>query len=544
MKKRIHFCIVLVFCCAATALAQQNNPISYQAVVRDASNHLVTATPLSVAVKLTDNNNGFYEERHYVTSNNNGMISLWVGNGEDQSGNWKGLKWDKVTAEMKIYRVSNGELIATHTTPISAVPYALYAETVNMDTIINYIEEHPFEQKNADWEATSGVEEILHKPTIPVVNDGLLNVVIDGDTTKFTANQAATTTVNIPNPTIPEVNDGHLNIIFGGGTVVFTANQSTNTTVNIDSLIRELEKRIDSLSERLTILEEAADTFDCGTTKVKDSEGNLYETVLINSKCWMRTNMRATKTLDGENIITRTKIRCDTIKLIVSITADTSLAIVCDTTSTSPLTVVCDTLKSYAFRIDTITTVSPVKYDTVYLDSLVVRFDTTYRDSLDYDVYCYYVNSSTNDPNCYLYNWNAAREICPRGWHLPTVAEWDALISFMNGRESYKCSGTTDYLAKSLADTSNWVERTNANFPCEVGYNQKTNNKTGFSAYPAGEINMSGFDLKGKEAVIWLDIADGSGNATCVSLLYDTETVQKSINPDPHHGFSVRCIRD
>jgi hypothetical protein len=43
-----------------------------------------------------------------------------------------------------------------------------------------------------------------------------------------------------------------------------------------------------------------------------------------------------------------------------------------------------------------------------------------------------------NDPaNCdtygRLYNWTAAKTVCPTGWHLPSDAEWDALITAVGG---------------------------------------------------------------------------------------------------------------
>jgi uncharacterized protein (TIGR02145 family) len=53
------------------------------------------------------------------------------------------------------------------------------------------------------------------------------------------------------------------------------------------------------------------------------------------------------------------------------------------------------------------------------------------------------LNYATEDSKCYankpenckkygmLYNWNAAIEVCPAGWHLPTNAEWDYLYRFV-----------------------------------------------------------------------------------------------------------------
>ena len=42
-----------------------------------------------------------------------------------------------------------------------------------------------------------------------------------------------------------------------------------------------------------------------------------------------------------------------------------------------------------------------------------------------------------NPANCAkygrLYNWETAKKVCPKGWHLPSNAEWDKLLRFVNG---------------------------------------------------------------------------------------------------------------
>ena len=57
-------------------------------------------------------------------------------------------------------------------------------------------------QVNADWDATSGAAEILHKPTIPTVNDGTLTIQRNGtNVATFSANQSSAATANITVPT-------------------------------------------------------------------------------------------------------------------------------------------------------------------------------------------------------------------------------------------------------------------------------------------------------------------------------------------------------
>lgn len=56
----------------------------------------------------------------------------------------------------------------------------------------------PAAQVNADWNATSGVAQIMNKPTIPTVNDATLTIQQNGTTqATFTANSSTAATANI-----------------------------------------------------------------------------------------------------------------------------------------------------------------------------------------------------------------------------------------------------------------------------------------------------------------------------------------------------------
>ena len=70
------------------------------------------------------------------------------------------------------------------------------------DTAVDYIKNKPTipaAQVNADWDATEGVAEILHKPTIPTVNDATLTFTQDGETlATFSANASTNVEVEIP----------------------------------------------------------------------------------------------------------------------------------------------------------------------------------------------------------------------------------------------------------------------------------------------------------------------------------------------------------
>ena len=84
-------------------------------------------------------------------------------------------------------------------------------------------------QVNADWNATSGVAQILNKPTIPTKTSELTN---DSGYSTFSGSYNDLTN----KPTIPTVNNGTLTIKQGGvakGT--FTANSNENIEINLEA---------------------------------------------------------------------------------------------------------------------------------------------------------------------------------------------------------------------------------------------------------------------------------------------------------------------
>lgn len=185
MKRTLTLFAALVLL-AVGATAQK---LSYSAVVRNSANELVANKTLTVTISIANSNGGpaVYSETHSgVQTNQNGLLTLVIGDGGSQAGSMSDVTWSTayITSD---YTMPDGAHV-TNTVPVTAVPYALSAGNV----------EGGFEQVNADWNATSGAAQILNKPEIPVVNDGTLTIQKNGqEVGTFTANQAGNTTVNI-----------------------------------------------------------------------------------------------------------------------------------------------------------------------------------------------------------------------------------------------------------------------------------------------------------------------------------------------------------
>ncbi len=128
-----------------------------------------------------------------------------------------------------------------------------------------------------------------------------------------------------------------------------------------------------------------------------------------------------------------------------------------------------------------------------------------------------------------LYNWYAAvdsRNIAPTGWHLPTDAEWQTLIDFLNGESvaggKLKETGTIHWASPNAGAT----------------------NESGFWALPAGYRRYDGvFDGLSYYTFFWSATESDAYFAWYRGLGYNDYGVFH-LNDYKQLGFSVRCVKD
>jgi len=118
--------------------------------------------------------------------------------------------------------------------------------------------------------------------------------------------------------------------------------------------------------------------------------------------------------------------------------------------------------------------------------------------------------------------------ICPSGWHIPSSADWDSLVSSLG----------------TAADAGAKMKLNATVFP---GWNltiDNDGNSSGFSAYPAGlRFDVGGFGNRGSSALFWesteSDALNGNNRNLDASkaILYTSNDAKTS-------GFSVRCIQN
>lgn len=155
--------------------------------------------------------------------------------------------------------------------------------------------------------------------------------------------------------------------------------------------------------------------------------------------------------------------------------------------------------------------------------------------------WCDYSNNSSNGSIYgHLYNVYVVRNsknVCPLGWHLPSISEFQTLVSYLGG--------DTLIAGRKLIESgiSHWIKETGAN------------NLSGFTALPSGVRNHLGVYGGGGNS-------DGSGSAMAINicgLLWSSTIdnvngnkgvefyngcVYNNIYIDQHFGVSIRCVKD
>ena len=128
-----NFTPLLFLLITASVFSQSPQKMSYQAVIRDASNTLVSNQSVGMQISIlqtTTTETAVYTETHTVTANINGLISLEIGTGST-SDNFSTIDWSAGPYFIKTETDPTGGNSYTiiGTSQLMSVPFALYATT-------------------------------------------------------------------------------------------------------------------------------------------------------------------------------------------------------------------------------------------------------------------------------------------------------------------------------------------------------------------------------------------------------------------------------
>ena len=128
--KRLLFLLAILMIAITATFAQAPQKMSYQAVVRNANNALVTDQAVSVQVSIlvgSPQGATVYVETHQVTTNANGLMTLLIGGGTVTSGSFAGIEWGSGPYFVRVESNLGDKGTLTTVQQLLSVPYAQYA---------------------------------------------------------------------------------------------------------------------------------------------------------------------------------------------------------------------------------------------------------------------------------------------------------------------------------------------------------------------------------------------------------------------------------
>jgi uncharacterized protein (TIGR02145 family) len=135
-----------------------------------------------------------------------------------------------------------------------------------------------------------------------------------------------------------------------------------------------------------------------------------------------------------------------------------------------------------------------------------------------------------------LYNWYAVldnRNVCPNGWHVPSISEWDQLIGYLDTNYiAYNVSWTSLIAGEKLKSTSGWDLNGGTNGTDVVGFN----------ALDAGCWDVFGETHCGYSGFWTSTNPNPAAGLAPISILLSNDLDVGSLGPNS--GLSIRCLKN
>jgi uncharacterized protein (TIGR02145 family) len=556
------------------ANTQSPDKISYQAVIRDADNHLITNSNVGLRIAIIQGSAGgaeVYAETHQAVTNNNGLISIEIGGGTVVSGSFQSIDWSDGPYFIRTAVDPSGGANYTieGTSQILSVPYALHARFAGSAESANITgDETAFE----GWDKDTGDDfdgDYLNLFNTPDLSDTVRYLKTESDPLfeawdkstgiSITESQVSDLQSYLTTETDPVFGSSAASGITETDIAAWDNKLDSYTETDpwfsawdrdYNDLINQPDKwdstwtsikgkpvfatiatsgSYNDLSDAPSIIDSINNVLDVTTQFIRyeeDGDPNnelqgLWEVLNRSNDGGANQIKNIADPTEGQDAVTKAYVDALEAKVtsMEDMLVDAGLYTVCDI----------DGNKYHVVKIGDQYWMKENLKTTRFRDGSEIPLvtDDTEWSNLTTPGYCWYNNdcATYSDPYGALYNWYTvdACMLCPEGWHVPTNAEWNILTDYLGG---------WDVAGGKLkeAGTEHW------NSP-----NEGATNEVGFTALPGGcrDKDDGSFFKIGNGGHLWC-----SSNYNLMRFMFYLYDDVKVGGNSEKYGYSVRCIRD
>jgi len=497
--------------------AQAPDKMSYQAVIRDASDQLVTNQEVGLRVSILQNSiDGtlVYQEIYNPNpeTNNNGLLTIEIGAGVPLTGTFSEIDWSDGPYFLKTETDPSGgnDYTITGTSQLLSVPYALHSGTAEIltgeitESQITDLQNYLTEETDPVFTANFDIDEPLDGDLLMYDSEAQRWVVFTPDYAAADHTHDAATNDEDGFMSADDKNKldaieqgaqvnvkADWNAVSGDAEILnrpesisdFALDAGNQNITNLANPVNDMDAAtkayVDNILKELGIL---PDNY-AGT--ISDIEGNTYRTVTIGTQTWMSENLRASFYEDG-----------------------------------TPIEGVYDNNDDPE---------NTKNYGKLYTWNAVMNG----------------VPSSDENPS-------GVQGVCPASWHVPGDAEWTQLIDYLSDEHGIPNESVTNGAGNALKAARQVEHPWGGSYATEKHPRWSSHDTHygtdafGFSALPGGVRDPDGN---------FINVGGGGGwwSSTEHPNTPDeawSRTMGRGIgnvnrfNVDKDHGFSVRCVRD